>query len=368
MPHPLQEALIRFYRLSKMPEEAQGLQIAIPRNLFNKLPPLPRYLTADASISLSLLIMWQLKKRMLGPKAMMAVSKAYEEANLERLEDWDDCVEFSEANSIKDLKDTASVPQPPSDCVPPAVKTENGEPKWEELDNPGDWSRYCFNPSFNKSGSYISHSLPTGAVPIPLDNGVRQCTGWTFLYKDWKMKDHWKSDGLFAPIVGAWAVKEAHRFKEVIISELVHFDGILIRDGLLGGSTDGAIYRRWQNKSPAFDPDTSSSLTHTRFLQLKRTLKLNDNKTAKKKGEEGYKPAYKYGFIFDVVCHNVLVITETASLDLCGDESSWAHQGWGESGAGIIARIQKEGKRFFLLMHTVFVLTLTSTGTSSFER
>ncbi|KAG7337868.1 hypothetical protein IV203_017745 [Nitzschia inconspicua] len=133
-----------------------------------------------------------------------------------------------------------------------------------------------------------------------------------------------------------------HRFKEVMIPELVHFDGILIRDGLLGGSTDGAIYRRWQTKSPAFDPDTSSSLTHTRFLQLKRTLKLNDNKTAKKKGEKGYEPAYKYDFIFDVVCHNVRAITETASLDLCGDESSWAHQGWGEPGAGIIARIMNK--------------------------
>ncbi|KAG7359448.1 hypothetical protein IV203_034546 [Nitzschia inconspicua] len=91
------------------------------------------------------------------------------EANLERLEDLDDCVKFSEANAIKDLKDMASVPQPPSEYVPPAVKTEKGEPKWEELDNSGDWSRYCFNPSFYKSGSYISHSLPTGAVPVLLD-------------------------------------------------------------------------------------------------------------------------------------------------------------------------------------------------------
>ncbi|KAG7366540.1 hypothetical protein IV203_029210 [Nitzschia inconspicua] len=85
-----------------------------------------------------------------------------------------------------------------------------------------------------------------------------------------------------------------HHFKEVMIPQLVHFDGILIRDG------------------------------------LKQTLKLNDNKTVKKKGEEGYEPAYKYDFIFDVVCHNVRVITDTASLDLCGNELSWAHQGWEE--------------------------------------
>ncbi|KAG7337431.1 hypothetical protein IV203_034509 [Nitzschia inconspicua] len=295
------------------------------------------------------------------------------EANLERLGDSDNCVEFSEANPIKDLKDTASVPQPPSDYVPPAVKTEKGEPKWEELNNPGDWSRYCFNPSFNKSGSYISHSLPTGALPAPLDNGVRQCTSWTFLYKDWKMKDHWKSDGLFAPNVDRseepndprksyypevmrWTKNYAHhiglggsyghRFKEVMIPELVHFDGILIRDGVLGGSTDGAIYRRWQTKSPAFDPDTSSSLTHTRFLQLKRTLKFNDIN----------------------VCHNVRGITETASLDLCGDKSSCSHQGWGETGAGIIARILNKpgitkGGQTVLLVDAPFIAGYAATMT-----
>ncbi|KAG7357190.1 hypothetical protein IV203_001878 [Nitzschia inconspicua] len=125
--------------------------IAIPRNLFNKLPPLPRYLTADASMPLSLDHV-AAEEEDAGAKvdddSVESANEANEltesmiEANLERLEDLDDCVEFSEANSIKHLKDTASVPQPPSDYVPPAVKTEKGEPKWEELDSPGDWSRY----------------------------------------------------------------------------------------------------------------------------------------------------------------------------------------------------------------------------------
>ncbi|KAG7336532.1 hypothetical protein IV203_025048 [Nitzschia inconspicua] len=150
--------------------------IPIPRNLFNRFPQLPRYLTANASIPLSLDHVAAEEEDAGAEGDDDSVESADEaneltesmiEANLERLEDLDDCVEFSEANAIKDLKDMASVPQPPSEYVPPAVKTEKGEPKFEELDNPGDWSRYCFNSSFNKSGSYISHSLPTGAVPVP---------------------------------------------------------------------------------------------------------------------------------------------------------------------------------------------------------
>jgi hypothetical protein len=182
-----------------------------PRSLFDQLPPLPRYLTANASIALSLDHVAAEEEDAGAGDDDDSVESADEaneltesmiEANLERLEDLDDCAEFSEANAIKDLKDIASVPKPPPEYIPPPVKTEKGEPKWEEVDNPGDWSRYCFTPSFNKSGTYISHSLPTGAVPVPLENGVRQCNGWTFLYKDWKMQDHWKSDGLFAPFVG----------------------------------------------------------------------------------------------------------------------------------------------------------------------
>ncbi|KAG7338382.1 hypothetical protein IV203_011054 [Nitzschia inconspicua] len=72
-----------------------------------------------------------------------------------------------------------------------------------------------------------------------------------------------------------------HKFKEVMIPELVRFDGALIRDGLLGGATDGAIYRRWKPDDAGYDQYIGASLTHTRFLQLKRVWKLNDNQLRK---------------------------------------------------------------------------------------
>ncbi|KAG7374512.1 hypothetical protein IV203_013607 [Nitzschia inconspicua] len=109
-----------------------------------------------------------------------------------------------------------------------------------------------------------------------------------------------------------------HKFKEVMIPELVRFDGALIRDGLLGGATDGAIYL------------------------LKRVWKLNDNEQAKKRGEEGYDPTYKYDYIFKAMIHNVRVISERALLDLCGDETTWGHQGYGEKGSGVLERIRNK--------------------------
>ena len=43
-----------------------------------------------------------------------------------------------------------------------------------------------------------------------------------------------------------------HTIKEAVMPEYVHFDGVLVRDGVLGGG-DGALYRRWQKDSSGFD-------------------------------------------------------------------------------------------------------------------
>jgi len=132
-----------------------------------------------------------------------------------------------------------------------------------------------------------------------------------------------------------------HKFQELMIPEIVRFDGVLIRDGVLNGSTDGALYRRWDQRSSSYDKAIADSLTHTRFLQLKRTLKLRDNSTAPKRGEPLYNPAYKYDFVYETIVHNIKALTGKGSLDLCGDESSWAHQGFGEPASGIVSRIFK---------------------------
>jgi hypothetical protein len=69
--------------------------------------------------------------------------------------------------------------------------------------------------------------------------------------------------------------------------------------------------------------------------------------TAQKKGQPGYDSAYKYDPIFKTLVHNVNAITGACGLDMCGDgtkdmcgdETSWGHQGSGEAGTGIVSQI-----------------------------
>ena len=128
-----------------------------------------------------------------------------------------------------------------------------------------------------------------------------------------------------------------HKFSNVMIQELVNFDGILIKDGVKGGS-DGAIYRRWQNCED-MDQSIIDAMTYRRFLQIKRTLKLCDNRVCPKQGEDGYDPLYKLDYIWKVLVHNVNAISKKVELDLCGDETAYATGEFGEKGAGIVGRI-----------------------------
>eukprot|EP00957_Ditylum_brightwellii_P067904 5155117-Ditylum_brightwellii.AAC.1 len=73
---------------------------------------------------------------------------------------------------------------------------------------------------------------------------------------------------------------------------------------------------------------------------MKCTRKLRNNDTAKKKGKDEYNSAYKYDYLFDVICHNVNVIMCYADLDLCGDETTFGHNGYGEPGSGIFGRVR----------------------------
>jgi hypothetical protein len=102
------------------------------------------------------------------------------------------------------------------------------------------------------------------------------------------------------------------------------------------------------------DKFIDQALTHSRFLQLKRTWNLNDNSTAKNKVEDGCDSCYKHDYIFKVITHNICTLTERASLDLCGDETSSGHQGYGEAGSGVFDQIMNKpgltkGCRQFLL-------------------
>ena len=131
-----------------------------------------------------------------------------------------------------------------------------------------------------------------------------------------------------------------HAFKAIQIYELVQWDGIIVQDGVRGGSK-GAVIRRFKKAkyNSAFDPLISKAMTMTRYLEIKRVIKLCKNSDAIKKGQPGYDPTYKYDFLYKTIVHNVNAITKSCGLDMCGDETSWGHQGFGEAGSGVLGQI-----------------------------
>ena len=80
-------------------------------------------------------------------------------------------------------------------------------------------------------------------------------------------------------------------------------------------------------------------MNFSRFLQIKQLLKLNDNATSPKRGEAGYDPAYKYDYAFKVIIENCNAFTEKADLDLTGDETTFAHNSYGEPNSGLVSRV-----------------------------
>jgi len=77
----------------------------------------------------------------------------------------------------------------------------------------------------------------------------------------------------------------------------------------------------------------------TRWRQIRKIIKLNDNDKALKKMEEGYNPAYKYDFIFRCVVDNINEITHQADLDQYGNETTFGFMGYGETGTSFVSRI-----------------------------
>jgi hypothetical protein len=81
----------------------------------------------------------------------------------------------------------------------------------------------------------------------------------------------------------------------------------VVRDGVLGGGSGGAIYRRWSRGESNYNMEQTAggAITHTRWLQVKRVYKLCNNDVAPKMGQENYDPAYKYDFIYKCLIHNI---------------------------------------------------------------
>ena len=118
-----------------------------------------------------------------------------------------------------------------------------------------------------------------------------------------------------------------HKFKSLDHHELVHFDEFLVKDGVRGGIVR-AMYWLWVDGRDYAEVITDS-INHLRWLQIKRTVKLNMNSSCPKRGEAGYDPAYKFDFIYKTLVHNVECISKHAESDQCGDETTWGHGGFG---------------------------------------
>ena len=131
-----------------------------------------------------------------------------------------------------------------------------------------------------------------------------------------------------------------HHWKNTNAAECLQWDGVLVMDGVRGGS-DVALLRRFDKRgnNTAYDKYIDSAFTKSRWLELKRVTKLCNNLTAKKRDDVGYDPAYKYDYIFDTIVHNVNALTHHACLDLCGDETTFGHQGFGEPGSGLLTKV-----------------------------
>ena len=82
-----------------------------------------------------------------------------------------------------------------------------------------------------------------------------------------------------------------HKFKPIEPNELVNFDGVVVNDGVCNGSV-GEMYWRWLDGSD-YDEVITESINKSHWLQINRTIKLNNNTTSPKRGDPGNNPTYK---------------------------------------------------------------------------
>jgi len=123
-----------------------------------------------------------------------------------------------------------------------------------------------------------------------------------------------------------------HKWVPPDVADLVRWVGIPIRHGSLDGKP-GTLSCRFKKTDPRYDECIANVMTLSRFLQLKRYMKLNNNSVEKPRTSPDYDPCNKYDMIFKVLCHNMNYCTLKADLDLAVDESTWGFAGYcGEAG------------------------------------
>ena len=113
-------------------------------------------------------------------------------------------VEFSDRNIVK-LSSSKSkkwnselekyIPSIPDNWKPDDIRSEQGEPEFDQVDNPGNWNDFIFSPEFelgrSRAGTYKGHFLPIGATPVPIssNDGTRSINDWQIFYNGWEDKN-----------------------------------------------------------------------------------------------------------------------------------------------------------------------------------
>ena len=88
--------------------------------------------------------------------------------------DDNDCTSVVLSQGDIETMHTIKIPGAPDNCSCLAAKTEQGEPIFGNVDDPGGWSSFALRAEYEKgrgTSDYKLHSLPTGALPVPLVDG-----------------------------------------------------------------------------------------------------------------------------------------------------------------------------------------------------
>eukprot|EP00536_Pseudo-nitzschia_multiseries_P011647 jgi/Psemu1/29563/gm1.29563_g len=121
---------------------------------------------------------------------------------------------------------------------------------------------------------------------------------------------------------------KGHYIGSIKLSELIHFDGIVLLHGTLGIQKDSICYR-WTKIDTLYSP---TRMSWYQWRQIKSNLKMNCNHEAKynmllcKDDMSKFNYACKFDYIYETLIHNVHYFSKKACSDLCMDESSWLGQ------------------------------------------
>ena len=132
--------------------------------------------------------------------------------------------------------------------------------------------------------------------------------------------------------------------------EMIRWTGIPLRHGACDGKP-GTIASRWDKRDPRYDPVIATSgITVSRFKEIKRYFKLNNNYVEKKKGEEGYDPCSKFDHVYKCLVHNMNYVTRRADLDGTVDETTWGFGGFmGDCGQRLINKPVSKGGQIVMM-------------------